>query len=247
MSSASSYSNLVQDLYIAYFGRPADYYGLANFEAALAAAGAPTDAAGLAAAYSTNAAVKSLVDAFGTSAESATLYGSGSTESFVNAIFENLFNRPAAVAGLTFWVNAINSGQVSKGDAALAILAGAESNTTTQGVADWTLIGNKVAVATNFTTDLGNSSTQIVAYHGATAAQDARLLLAGVTTATVPATYDVQTTINNIVAGNTQNTFNLTTGVDTFVGGPGNNVFNAILDNATGLSAGGQAATLQSF
>ena len=180
MSSASSYSTLVQELYVAYFGRPADYFGLQNFEAALAAANAPTDPAALAAAYSTNAAVKTLVDSFGTSHESTALYGSGSTESFVNAIFENLFNRPAAVAGLTFWVNAINSGAVSKGDAALAILAGAESNSTTQGKADWTLIGNKIGVASSFTTALGSSSSQIVAYAGATAAQDARRL-AGVT------------------------------------------------------------------
>ena len=247
MASAASYSTLVQQLYVAYFGRPADYFGLQNFEAALAAANAPTDPAALAAAYSTNAAVKTLVDSFGTSHESTALYGSGSTESFVNAIFENLFNRPAAVAGLTFWVNAINSGAVSKGDAALAILAGAENNSTTQGKADWTLIGNKIGVASNFTTALGSSSNQIVAYAGATAAQDARLMLSSVTGSTVPATFNVQTTINNIVAGNNQNTYNLTTGVDTFTGGTGNNVFNAILDNATGLTAGGQAATLQSF
>jgi len=247
MASAASYSTLVQDLYVAYFGRPADYFGLQNFESALAAANAPIDAAGLATAYSTNAAVKSLVDSFGTSAESIALYGSGSTESFVNAVFENLFGRPAAVAGLTFWVNAIESGQVSQGDAALAILAGAENNTTTQGKADWLLIGNKVAVANNFTTDLGNSSTQIVDYSGASAAQQARLLLASVTGATDPTTFDVQTTINNIVAGNSNNTYNLTTGVDTITGGPGNNTFNAILDNALGVAAGGQAATLQSF
>src|SRR5581483_4301711 len=179
--SASSYANLVQDLYVAYFGRPADYFGLQNFEAALAAANAPIDPAALATAYSTNSAVKSLVDAFGTSAESTSLYGSGSTESFVNAIFENLFNRPAAVAGLTFWVNAIDSGAVSKGDAALAILAGAEGNSTTQGKADWALITAKIGVANDFTTALGSSSTQIVAYSGAAAAQDARLMLAGVT------------------------------------------------------------------
>src|SRR5579871_6523717 len=115
MASAASYSTLVQELYIAYFGRPADYFGLQNFEAALAAANAPTDAAALATAYSTNSAVKSLVDSFGTSAESSALYGSGSTESFVNAIFENLFGRAAAVSGLTFWTDAINAGQISKG------------------------------------------------------------------------------------------------------------------------------------
>jgi len=248
MTTAASYSSLVQELYVAYFGRPADYYGLQNFETALAAANAPTDPAALALAYSTNAAVKSLVDSFGTSAESTALYGSGSTESFVNAIFENLFGRPAAVSGLTFWVNAIESGAVSQGDAALAILAGSEptSNSSSQATADWALVQAKVAVATSFTTALGASSTQIVDYSGATAAQDARLMLSGVTAANA-ATFDVQTTINDIVAGNTQNTFNLTTGVDTFTGGTGNNTFNAILDNTAGLAAGGQAATLQSF
>ncbi|HEY8023652.1 MAG TPA: DUF4214 domain-containing protein, partial [Burkholderiaceae bacterium] len=247
MASAASYSTLVQELYVAYFGRPADYFGLQNFEAALAAANAPTDAAGLSAAYSTNAAVKSLIDSFGTSAESAALYGSGSTESFVTAIFENLLNRAPAVAGLTFWVNAINSGSVTKGDAALAIAAGAQANTTPQGILDGKAIDNKLAVATNFTNDLGTSSTEIVAYSGASAAAAARLLIAGVDSGTTPATYDVQTTINNIVAGNHNHSYDLTTGVDTLVGGPGNNVFNAILDNAAGLSAGGQAATLTAF
>src|SRR5579871_901822 len=152
MATAASYGNLVQELYVAYFGRPADYFGLQNFEAALAAANAPTDPAALASAYSTNSAVKNLIDSFGTSAESSALYGSGSTESFVNAIFENLFGRAAAVAGLNFWTNAINSGEVSKGDAALAILAGAEptSNSSSQAKADWDLVQAKVAVASNF-------------------------------------------------------------------------------------------------
>ena len=239
MTSAASYSNLVQDLYVAYFGRPADYFGLQNFEAALAAANAPTDAAGLAAAYSSNAAVKSLVDSFGTSAESASLYGSGSTASFVNAVFENLFNRAAAVSGLSFWVNAIDSGQVSKGDAALAILAGAFANSSSQGVADQATINNKVSVASTFTTDLGASSNDIVAYHGADAAAAARLLLAGVNGTTDLSTVDVSGIITNIVNGNTTNTYTLTTGIDSFTGGPGNNVFNATL--------GGSAPTLQSF
>jgi S-layer protein len=242
MTTAASYSNLVQDLYVAYFGRPADYFGLQNFEAALAAADAPTDAAGLSAAYSTNSAVKTLVDSFGTSAESTALYGgngNGSTASFVNAVFENLFNRPAAVAGLSFWVNAIDSGQVSKGDAALAILAGAFDNNTVQGKADQSTINNKVAVASNFTADLGTASDEIVAYHGADAAAVARLLLAGVNSATNPATYDVTATIASIANNNNANTYTLTTGLDAVVGGSGNDVFNATL--------GGSAPTWQSF
>ncbi|HEY8023236.1 MAG TPA: DUF4214 domain-containing protein, partial [Burkholderiaceae bacterium] len=249
MASASSYSTLVQELYVAYFGRPADYFGLQNFEAALASANAPTDAAGLSAAYSTNAAVKSLVDSFGTSAESAALYGSGSTESFVTAIFENLLNRAPAVAGLTFWVNAINSGSVTKGDAALAIAAGAQANTTPQGILDGKTIDNKLTVAGNFTTDLGASSNDIVAYSGAAAAAAARGLIAHVDNSTDTTAYQatVQSTITTLVGNYINNTYTLTTGIDHIIGGPGNNAFNATLDNTAGLAAGGQASTLNSF
>jgi S-layer protein len=249
MTASASYSTLVQELYVTYFGRPADFYGLQNFEAALLAANAPTTIAGLEAAYSTNTAVKTLIDSFGTSAESTALYGSGSTESFVTAIFENLLNRAPAVAGLAFWVNAINSGAVTKGDAALAIAAGAQSNTTEQGQIDATTIANKLAVAAQFTTDLGTSSLDIVAYSGSAAAAAARALIAGVGSGTTPSGYDstVQDTINTIVNGHINNTYNLTTGQDTIIGGAGNNAFNAVLDNVNGLSAGGQAATLTAF
>ncbi|HEX7641280.1 MAG TPA: hypothetical protein VF472_03615, partial [Burkholderiaceae bacterium] len=47
-SASVSYQTAVESLYVAYFGRPADPDGLANFAAALQAAGAPTDVAGLA-------------------------------------------------------------------------------------------------------------------------------------------------------------------------------------------------------
>ncbi|HEX7645197.1 MAG TPA: DUF4214 domain-containing protein, partial [Burkholderiaceae bacterium] len=249
MASASSYGTLVQELYVAYFGRPADYFGLQNFEAALAAANAPTGIAGLEAAYSTNAAVKTLVDGFGTSAESIALYGSGTTESFVNAIFENLLNRAPSVSGLSFWVDAINSGAVSRGDAALAIAAGAQANATAQGLIDAQTIANKLAVASNFTTGLGASSLNITAYSGAAAATAARSLIAAVGSTTDTTAYQatVQSAITSLVANHVSNTYVLTAGVDTFAGGPGNDVFNAILDNTAGLAAGGQAATLNAF
>ncbi|HEX7643448.1 MAG TPA: hypothetical protein VF472_14675 [Burkholderiaceae bacterium] len=86
-----------------------------------------------------------------------------------------------------------------------------------------------------------------MAYAGPGAAADARLLIAGVGSTTTPATVSVQGTIDTIVGASTSNTYTLTTGVDQVNGGPGNDTFNAVLDNATGVAAGGQAATLQSF
>lgn len=194
-ASAASYATAVQQLYIAYFGRPADPSGLANFSAALAAANAPTTIQGLNTAYTTSAAVKSLVDAFGTSAESNALY-SGGTSAFVNAIFQNVLNRAAASSGLQFWTNAIDSGTLTRGNAALSIMAGALSNATAQGLIDAQVVNNKVAVGTSFTAAL-TSTEQINAYRGASAAATVRTMLAGVTNATNTSTF--QSAINSTV------------------------------------------------
>src|SRR6185437_6157408 len=91
------------------------------------------------------------------------LYGAVTTSAtsaaaFVNAIYENLFNRPSDVAGLTFWTNAIVSGKLTLGDAALSIAAGADAakGTSAQSATDWASVSNKVTVAGNFTTTLGD-------------------------------------------------------------------------------------------
>lgn len=179
----SDYQNLTQALYVAYFGRPADPGGLANFETALLNAGAPTDVAGLSVAYSSNAAIKSLVDSFGTSAESAKLYGGGNSQAFVTAIFQNVLGRAPASDGLNFWSGAIDAGTLSKGDVALAIMAGGLANTTAQGLLDAQLIDNRLAVATTFTATVSREQVPD-AYSGAAAAQSARSMLGGVTATT---------------------------------------------------------------
>ena len=245
MSTVLPYANLVEELYVAYFGRPADYYGLQNFEAALIAANAPTDPTGLLAAYATNSAVKESVDAFGSSAESAALYGGTTTEAFVNAIYESLFNRPAAVAGLEFWAGAIDSGGVTRGQAALAIAAGAESNTTAQGAVDWQTVQNKAGAAAAFTADL-LTSDDVTTYAGAAMAAEGRLFVAGITATKTPAQYEAeaQTTVNNLNQSYVGPDHVFTTGTDNFVGDQGINIYSATLDNVAGLAAGGQAQTL---
>ncbi len=193
---ASAYNTVVQQLYIAYFGRPADSSGLANFTSRLAQANAATTMAGIDTAYKTNAAIKELVDAFGTSAESAALY-SGDTSAFVTAIYNNVFNRAPASAGLTYWINEIDNNGLTRGNAALSIMNGALTNTTTQGIADGTIVGNKTTVAIAFTTSLATDS-QKAGYSGGAAAASARAMLATVTSSTNTATF--QTTIDSTIA-----------------------------------------------
>lgn len=236
--AVADYYPLVQQLYVAYFGRPADKLGLENFATALSNNGAPTTAAGLSAQYNAgNGTVRALVDQFGTSAESNALY-TGDTLNFVNAIYQNLFNRSADVAGLTFWANAINTGALSRGNAALSIAAGAASNTSAQGVIDAAIVANKITVATHFT-DAINTAPELLAYVGNAAAATARAMLAQVTNTTDTTTFQttVEATLDSIVNTTVANgtTYTLTTGADNIVGTAQNDTINGtwITDSAT--------------
>jgi len=176
------YNDAVQELYISYFGRAADSTGLANFAAALAAANAPSDIQALNAAYRTNATVRSLIDSFGTSNESKALYA-GDTKAFVTAVYTHVFNRAPLTEGLSFWSGAIDSGTLTKGNAALSIMAGAFANTTPQGLIDAALVNNKITVASNFTFAI-DTSQEVQGYKGAAAAATVRDMLSTVTNAT---------------------------------------------------------------
>jgi len=195
-ATADDYRGLVQDLYVGYFGRPADPGGLGNFESALQAAGAPTDLQSLVGAYATNSNVRSLVDSFGSSKESQTLYGSTSTNGFVTAIFQNVLGRAPLQGGLSFWSNAIASGSVTPGNAALSIMAGAEANTTAQGLLDAQLIANRIAVADSFSAQV-SAQNALTAYSGSAAAATARAMLAEVSATTVDT--DFASTVNATV------------------------------------------------
>jgi len=188
-------NTVAQQLYVGYFGRPADPGGLANMSAALAGAGAPMTLPELDAAYGSNATVRALVDSFGNSDESNALY-TGDTASFVTAIYRNQLNRDPDLEGQTYWTNEINSGRLTKAKAALSIMAGAMTNTTAQGRVDGATVGKKTAVASNFSLAV-NTSVEISAYQGNTAAATARGMLATVTDTTDVNAF--QSTVNSTV------------------------------------------------
>ncbi|WP_157778654.1 DUF4214 domain-containing protein [Massilia violaceinigra] len=179
-----TYIGLTQALYVGYFGRPADVGGLKSFQSQLAALGAPESVREFSARYATDAAVKNLIDSFGTSAESNALYA-GDNKTFVKAIFSNLLNRAPSLSGLEFWSAAIDSGELTRANASLSIMAGALANTSIQGQNDARLVEAKIYVASNFTFALESDSFD-AAYEGAGAATIARNLLGTVSSGTDP-------------------------------------------------------------
>lgn len=231
--AATDYTALVQQLYISYFGRPADTYGLQAFTTQLDTLGAPTTAAELDALVQSQptGAIAQLVNSFSASPESVALYGTGTSileiSKFVNAIYNNVLHRDADTGGGTYWINAIMSGALTKANAALAITNGALANTSEQGLRDAATVKNTLSVATEFTDSL-DSIPKINAYAGDAAAAAARGLLLGVSDTTVVADYQVQidatitalTAPPSVVAA-------LTDGIDNFVGTSANDVINA--------------------
>ncbi|ATQ76880.1 hypothetical protein CR152_21905 [Massilia violaceinigra] len=191
------YGDLTQALYIAYFGRAADLGGLKSFQTQLASLAAPSSATELSARYTKDASVKYLIDSFGASAESKALY-SGDTKTFVKAVFNNVLNRDPQQAGLEFWTKAIDSGSLTRANASLSILAGAQTNTSAQGVNDALLVNNKISVASNFTFGL-ETDGKAASYNGAGPAGVARDLLKSVTASTDANTF--QSTVKLAVAG----------------------------------------------
>lgn len=169
---ASAYYNVVQHIYVGYFGRPADAGGLAFFAQHLSNLGAPTNIADLNTAYGRNAELRAVIDGFGNSAESQALYA-GDNSVFIEAVYRNLFGRAAEPAGKAHWINAINTGGMTRANAAMWIMVGAQDT-------DRDVINKKTAVAGNFTTSL-NSAERKASYSGLAANVVVRDLLGTVT------------------------------------------------------------------
>ena len=186
---AADYYPVVQSIYLAYFGRPADPAGLVYFAGRYKDAGAAIDVRGVVNSYSSNATVKALIDSFATSQESLDLYP-GANDVFVTAIYRNLLNRDADQAGKDYWMGLINSGAVTRANAAVSIMAGAQGT-------DLDLINKRALVVVNFTNAV-NTPNEEKAYSGLAANAVVRSMMASVTLATDVAAF--QATIDSVLA-----------------------------------------------
>jgi len=206
----------LQQAYLAYFGRPADPSGLAYY------------------AEKTEAQVKA---AFSASPESQAFFGSMEISAQINAIYQNLFNRDAEPAGLTYWAQEIGSGRLSLADAAMGILAGAQND-------DKTAVANKLAASDAFTTAL-NTTAEMLGYAGSAAIAPARAFLkavdataASLTAATAGVDTSVNTVVNSAAASVAGQTFTLTASVDAVSGTAGNDTIVGVLGNTPSFSVG---------
>ncbi|MBA5606741.1 DUF4214 domain-containing protein [Duganella sp. FT3S] len=239
MATTNDYTTVVQQLYLAYFGRPADPIGLGNMEAALLAGAAPTTIADFNAAYAAGGVVKTLLDNFGNSPESSALY-TGDDSQFITAIYNNVLGRAPLVNGLAFWTDALHNHDMTRAQAAVQIMAAAVKPGGS--AADAATVAGRLAMASLFTSEL--VTLQDVSYYvGQQSAQEVRDLVrlyAGTGDATA-----LRAVIDDFLATHHAPipmgiTVTLVHGPDTVTGGAGNDSVNAPSDATAGdtLEAG---------
>lgn len=146
--------NTVQQLYVAYFGRPADPGGLAYWSAALDAD--PN-------------ALSDITKAFAASVEYQAGYANMNHTQVVSAVYENLFGRAGDVAGITFWTEALDSGRLSVANVVTAFVDGAQGS-------DAKVFSERVVAADEFNAHL-DTPLEVTAYAGSAASSIAHAYL----------------------------------------------------------------------
>jgi len=203
--AAADYYTQVYTMFVGYFGRPPAQSGLDYYANLVNAAGGKLNA---------------VLDDFHKAAESQALFAGKSIEQQVNIIFQNLFGRDAAPAGLNYWAGEIAAGRLALSQAAYAIAQGAQ--TADKGVLTAKIDSAKLWVAgLDTTTEILTFSTEA----GRTAGRD---FLKTITTSTPAAQTAVDAALTSMVNGGNTNpgqTFTFTTAIDNLTGTSGNDTF----------------------
>ncbi|MGO4475576.1 DUF4214 domain-containing protein [Massilia sp. 2TAF26] len=185
---ATTYYNDLQKLYVAYFNRPADTAGLAYYEGVLE--NAKGDAKAVA------ATMASISASFAASAEYKAAYANMSNADVVNAVYQNLFGRPAEDAGKAYWAGLLDAKKITIDAVVTQVAGGAQGS-------DLTAYNNKVAASLAFTNALGTTN----AYSGDKANAAAKAFLSGITDnasfAAATDTYALGATIAKVNAAGT--------------------------------------------
>ena len=216
--AASAYFDQIQQIYLAYLGRPADPDGLAYWANQVDAE---------------DGSLSGVIGGFSASAESDTLYGQLTTDQVITAIYVNLFNRQPDAAGLAYWKQQLDGGAVPQAQAAQAILLGALTS-------DATAVTNKLTIAKAFTAQV-DTSAELSGYGGSASLDYARSFLktVGADAASLQAATNSLSSAVAIATGTqttpttpSGQTFTLTAGVDTINGTASADTIRSTLDGA---------------
>jgi len=211
----------IQELYVAYFGRPADVEGKAYWS-------------GSSTGIST---VEGFAANMHSQSEFQDAYGSKETATQVNQIYQNLFGRDADAAGLNYWTGQIGNNTLKLAEIAVHLIWAAKNNDG--GSADKTALENKVAAATAFTNDVAADAAAQLAYTAddSNAFTTAKTFISGITaTAATAAEIDTQVAAVKSGAGTVGSTINLTTSGDTAKGTDNNDTIKGVISSTTTLN-----------
>jgi len=149
--------NQIQQLYIAYFGRPADPAGL-DFWSAQLEQGKVT--------------VSAIGEVFAAAAEFTARFAGMSTAAAVDQVYLDIMGRHSEAAGLLYWSSKIDKAELTLGQV-VGIVAGSLMST------DLEVFSNRVAAAEAFTAAL-DTAAETSGYNNALAAALAKAFIAGI-------------------------------------------------------------------
>jgi len=219
---ANATSTQLQELYIAYFGRAADPTGLDYWTEK---------------GISTS---KFAADMYA-QAEFKDAYGSLSTESQVNQIYQNLFDRDADATGLLYWTKQIDLGNLQLAEIATHLIWAAQNNSGSED--DKTALTNKTNAAIAYTAKVKETTSAILAYQAESTdpwksgvnITEAVSYMGGINKDTESTTAGIAasvTTITNNGVPSLAKNYSLTSGVDDINGTAGTNKISAGLTSS---------------
>ena len=207
-----------QQLYIAYFGRPADPSGLGFWTQ-----GDRTNT------------MQQQSNAFATAPEWTIAISGLTNDQIVNLIYINAFGRAPEPAGLRFWSDAITTNVITVGTAAYQIVANA-------GFADTAIMAAKVTATMAYTTAVSASTIDSLAYNNPAAFASANSWLDGISTAAqasvaiLPPTLIPSLDAMVVASNSATSTITLTTSFDAITFGSKTKVIGTVSDAFGGVT-----------
>ena len=190
---ANASATELQQLYIAYFGRAADPTGLDYWTTK-----GITTKAFAANMYAQN--------------EFKSVYGDLSTESQVNQIYQNLFDRDADAAGLLYWTKQIKSGALQLASIANDLIWAVNNDSDGSSANDKTALDNKTDAAVAYTAEVEKTTAGILAYAPVTTdpfvaganIEAAKTYFDGIDKDTKSTTSGITSSVNTIISNGVQ-------------------------------------------